>query len=159
MFQLLNTNLYVGSKYELNQTNEVNWAFVHACKTSHFERLGRQINTSPHYIIFEEDSHLYINWVDAPSPVMFDWNGEGIKNFIIALDFIDKWISTKKVFVHCDQGQSRSPAVVMLYLAKRSKLISADFEKAKLEFAKIYPDYFVDSGITKFIGQNWNNLI
>jgi protein tyrosine phosphatase len=158
MQQLLNTNLYLGSKYDLDQTNNFEWAFVHACKTSHLNRLGQQDKTSPYYIMFEEENHLYINWVDAPSPKMFDWQGQGVANFTKVLDFIDSHISGKKVFVHCDQGQSRSPAVAMLYMAKRQKSLPESFNKARIEFGKIYRDYFSDSGITKFIEQNWNLL-
>jgi protein tyrosine phosphatase len=156
MQQLLNTNLYLGSKYDLEQTNNSDWAFVHACKTSHVDRLGKQSSDSPYYIMFEEENHLYINWVDAPSPKMFDWQGKGVINFIKVLDFIDSQIKDKKVFVHCDQGQSRSPAVAMLYMSKRMKKIPQDFELSKIEFAKLYPDYFSGSGITKFIEQNWD---
>ena len=108
--------------------------------------------------MFEEKNYLYINWVDAPIPAMFDWQKQGITNFTIVLDFIEKWLKTKKVFVHCDQGQSRSPALGMLFVAKRMKKISPDFELAKLEFAKIYLEYFSESGIIKFINQNWDNL-
>jgi predicted protein tyrosine phosphatase len=158
MQQLLNTNLYLGSKYDLGITNDSDWAFVHACKTYHLARLGQQNNTSEHYIMFEEKNHLYINWVDAPSPKMFDWKGHGVINFTRVLDFIDSQIGDKKVFVHCDQGQSRSPAVTMLYMAKRQKSLPEDFYKARIEFAKIYTDYFSDSGITKFIEYNWENI-
>lgn len=158
MQQLLNTNLYLGSKYDLDKTNNHEWAFVHVCKTSHLARLGKQYNTSPYYIMFEEENHLYINWVDAQSPEMFDWQGQGVANFTKVLDFIDSKIRDRKVFVHCDQGQSRSPAVAMLYMSKRQKAISPNFDDARIEFAKIYPDYFSDSGITKFIQQNWEQL-
>ena len=159
MFQLLNTNLYVGPKHDLDKTNNDNWAFVHACKSSHILKLGEQFNTSPYYMMFEEDNHLYINWVDLPDPQRFNWNNEGVKNMVKALDFIDQWIESKKVYVHCDYGQSRSAALVMLYLAIRAKLISPDFNKAVIEFTEIYPDYFSDSGITKFIGLNWGELV
>ena len=137
MQQLLNTSLYLGSKYDLNLTNDNEWAVVHVCKTSHKARLGQQYNTSPYYIMFYEDNHLYINWVDAQEPKMFDWQGQGVTNFTKVLDFIDNFIQFKKVFVHCDQGQSRSPAVAMLYLVKRLKIISPDFYEAKIEFTKI----------------------
>ena len=158
MQQLLNTNLYLGSKFDLPFTNDTDWSFVHACKTSHLARLGQQYNASPYYIMFEEDNHLYINWVDAPLPKMFDWQGQGISNFTKVLNYIDSFIQSKKVFVHCDQGQSRSPAIAMLYLSKRLKSISHNFIEAKIEFAKIYPDYFSESGITKFIELNWDKI-
>ena len=59
-------NIHIGAKSDLYQLND-DWAFVHACKTSHKERLGytKPPKNEPYYIEFREQNHLYINWVDG----------------------------------------------------------------------------------------------
>ncbi len=48
---------------------------------------------------------------------MYDWSGPEV--FVRALDFIDKWYDGKNILINCDLGQSRSPTIALLYLAKR----------------------------------------
>lgn len=155
-------NLYIGSRFDLPETNEQEWAFVHATKKSHQERLGYFKSLPPdhpNYIFFEEDNHLYVNWVDAPQPRFYDYPiGTGISNFKRVLDFVDSWIDDRNVLIHCDQGESRSPTTGLLYLAKRTEVLTNDsFQLARLEFAKLYPQYN-PSGIALFVEQNWNNI-
>lgn len=148
--------IHIGSKHDLLQIkNEDNWGFVHACKTSHKERLGytRPPKDSPYYIEFEEENHLYLNWVDEPTGKLFK-----VQTFLNAMDFIDKQISKgREVFIYCDMGQSRSPSLAMTYLAKRTDYLSNNFAEAVKKFRAEYPP-FNPNGIIKFISLNWDKI-
>jgi len=147
-------NIHIGSKYELSLTDN-SWAFVHACKTSHQERLGytKPPKDEPYYIKFRDGNHLYLNWVDEPSGRYFQ-----VDTFITALDFIDEQIRAKQdVFIHCDQGQSRSPTLGMVYLAKRTDYLEDDFGSALNKFRAEY-SMFNPSGIIKFVQTNWDSI-
>jgi len=146
-------NIHIGNKYDLNHIDE-NWAIVHACKTSHQQRLGytKPIKDSPYYIEFLDKNHLYLNWVDEPSGKYFQ-----TETFQTALDFIDRYVKENNVFIHCDQGESRAPTLGLVYLAKRTDYLDNDFSKALEKFIKEYPN-FQPSGIIKFVQLNWENI-
>ena len=146
-------NVFIGSKGDLSQVDD-EWAVVHACKTSHQQRLGYTlpIKDSPHYIVFPDGNHLYINWVDEPSGRYFQ-----METFNEALDFIDERVKDKNIFIHCDQGESRGPTLGMVYLAKRTDFLDNDLGKAVQQFRIHYPNYN-PSGILRFVEQNWNEI-
>lgn len=162
MIQLSQTNLFIGDISDLHKVNEQGWAFIHATQTIHYQLFGWNRTTNkpdknhPNYIYYEKDNRLSLNWVDGAA-YLYDWSG--IETFIKTLDFIDKWIQKKNVLIHCDQGQSRSPTLGLLYLAKRVKTISNDsFIAAKKEFIKNYPNY-LPGGIGEYVQKNWNEII
>ena len=146
-------NITIGSKDDL-YTIKDNWAVVHACKTAHQKRLNYigSIKGSPHYIRFRDGNHLYLNWVDEPSGRYFQ-----VDTFIEAMDFIDEHIGDKDIFIHCDLGQSRSPTLAMVYLAKRTDFLDDDFDSAYSKFKGCYPG-FDPSGIIKFVQIHWNEI-
>ena len=124
-------NLYVGSKEDLRLTNENEYSFIHATKTMFKKNNNKVIN--------EENNHLYLNWVDSNDYKYFDYNNEGVSVFIRTLNFIEKWIREKNIFLHCDEGVSRSPTIAMVYMAKRLKCISNEhYIFAKRDFSNIY---------------------
>lgn len=152
MQNILNTNLYLGSKndYYLIESeieDKSDWVFVHCCRS--FYKNLKQKDTK--VIIINKD--LYIDWENLPDTSSFE-----ISDFILAMDFLDKYIKTNKILIHCDWGQSRSPTLVLVYLAKRLKLIPNTFIGALEQFVKIYPDYHLPSGISKFVKLNWNEI-
>ena len=162
MIQLQQTNLFIGCLTDLAQTNEQDWAFIHATQTIHYKIFGwdRTINkpdkNHPNYIYYENYNHVSLNWVDGAA-YLYNWSG--VETFIKVLDFIDKWIQKKDILINCDQGQSRSPTIGLLYLAKRAKIISNDsFISAKKEFIEIYP-YYSPGGIGEYVQKNWNEII
>ncbi len=141
-------NIYVGSKEDLIKTNEDDFAFVHATKS--------MFKGNKNEVLIEEENHLYINWVDSADMKYFDFENNGVKIFIKILDFIDKWIKVKKVFIHCDEGISRSPTIAMIYMSKRLKVINnKDHVYAEHEFQKIYENYWAGKGISDFVFKNW----
>jgi len=146
-------NIYLGNKKDYEKIkNKTEWAFVHASK-GFYDQAVKNPNiemTSNFYIL---ENHFYTDWVDQENLNLFKK-----PSFIKAMDFVDSWKKEKDVLIHCDYGQSRSPSLVMLYLAKRTNLLENSFFSALEKFKQIYPDYFFPSGISRFIKDNWNEL-
>jgi hypothetical protein len=161
MIKLSNTNLYIGAITDLAQVNYQDWAVIHATQTIHYKifnwdrKFNKPNKNHPNYIYYEEGNRFSLNWVDG-SAFLYEWSGP--ETFIKVLNFIEKWIQNKKVLIHCDQGQSRSPTLGLLYLSKRAKLIpSQSFDFARNEFVKIYP-YYLPSGIGDYVKTKWDNI-
>jgi hypothetical protein len=157
----ISQNLYLGSRNDLRNFSLADDAFVHATQTTHYEIRGWDIlfnpprKNHPNYLFWVKENRLSLNWVDGEA-YLFDLNGPEI--FIRVLDFIDKWIDDRKVFVHCDMGISRSPSIGLLYLAKRKNLITnKSFASAMSEFQMIYPIY-KPKGIGDYINQHWFDI-
>lgn len=161
MIQLPETSLFIGGIIALQQTHDQDWAFVHATQTIHYRFFGWNRSTNkpdkyhPHYIIYEKDNMLSLNWVDGAAH-LYNWSG--VSTFNKVLDFIERWHQEKNVLIHCDQGQSRAPTIGLLFLAKRLKSIPGDsFESAKDAFVKIYPNY-LPGGIGDYVRQKWEEF-
>lgn len=147
----VSNNLYVGNREDLSKINEDDFAFIHATKT--------MFKGAKNEVLVYEDNHLFVNWVDSADMKYFDFNNKGVEVFINILDFIDKWITVKNVFVHCDEGISRSPTIAMMYLAKRRKEISCkDHIYAERDFSNIYEMYWAGKGIQDFVFKNWYKI-
>jgi len=157
----ISENFFVGSKFDLNQFSLEDDAIVHATQTIHYKIMSwdRKYNKAkkdhPNYIVWENANRLSLNWVDGAAH-LYNWSGP--ETFIKVLNFIDKWINNRRVFVLCDLGMSRSPTLGLIYLAKRQKLIPNDsFASARLEFRKIYPMY-QPKGIADYVSQHWDEI-
>lgn len=132
------------------------WAVVHACKDPMHRLLvgytGRGCpKDSPEYLWAERENRLALNIVDAPKPEFFD------KGMIDkALNFIQQKLSEGlKVLVHCNQGESRSPSICLLYLIKNGIVKGETFEDCEAEFMKVYPEYNPNTGIRGFVKEHW----
>ena len=163
MINIPNTNLYISPLSDLNQRNEDDWVFVHATQTIHYQLFGwdRKHNkpnkNHSNYIIYEKDNHLSLNWVDGKA-FLYNWSGP--ETFVKVLNFIDKWIKSRKVLIHCDQGQSRAPTLGLLYLAKRLRTISNEsFTLAKKEFVELYYSRYTPGGIGDYVNHKWKEII
>jgi hypothetical protein len=161
MTQLPQTNLFIGTMNDIAQTNDRDWAFVHATQSIHYKIFGWNTTTNkpnkdhPNYIFYEKDNRVSLNWVDGAAH-LYNWSG--VETFNKILDFIEKWSNQRKVLIHCDQGQSRAPTLGVLYLAKRLKIIPDDcFISAKNEFIKLYPNY-LPSGIGDYVNDKWEKI-
>lgn len=164
MHNIYENELFIGSIYDLNEIykDKGNWAIVHATKSIHYRLLGwdfknsRLYQTHPKYIINECEDYISVNWVDSPSPKLYEWSKPA--TFIKILDFIDKWFGKRKIFIHCDRCLSRSPTVGLLYLAKRLKTINSNsFKEAYEDFIKIYSNYS-PSGIAIYVSEHWEEI-
>ena len=142
-------------------TNKKEWCIIHACQSYHYKVMGWSIHRRPNkddpkYLIYEEDHEMSLNWVDGAAH-LYDWYGP--EKFSHILDFIDRNIKTKKVFIHCDLGKSRSPSIGLLYLAKRIKIIPGQtFQLAFHAFKKIFPQYS-PGGIGIYIESKWQDIV
>lgn len=155
-------NLWIGSErdFENEVNNKLDWYVVHACKEPYHRQLlgytGRGApKEHPEYLLARRNNRLYLNLVDAPSAIFFD------KSIIdAALEFIHEGLANnKKVLVHCNLGESRSPSIGFLYLAIYTNMLPKTFLEAELDFIKIYPNYNPGNGIRGFMLNNWNNYI
>ena len=161
MIKIPETNLFIGTLNDLPKTKNQEWAIVHATQTIHYQifKWNRTTNkpdrNHPNYIYYEKDDRVSLNWVDGAA---YLYNRSGVETFIKILNFIDKWIPQKNILIHCDQGQSRSPTLGLLYLAKRAKTISNEsFLAAQKEFIQYYR-YYLPSGIGEYVEKNWNKI-
>lgn len=157
------SNLYVGTVGEaypiLRQQDE--WHVANVAKTLHLDLHGWSSadRNSPYYIIHENFHWISVNWVDSPNYRLFDYQNNGVNVVKQVLAFIQKSLEEgKKVLITCDQAQSRSPSIALLYLAKRAHTITdTSFADAKRDFLQIYPRY-APSGIADFLSAKWEQI-
>lgn len=158
MFRLGDTKLWVGGREASSLRDDPDWAVVNATKSVHSEILGwvgKPSGDDPYYLMYESGQLLSFNWVDGGAHT-FEWSG--VPAFVRALDFIDKWYESKDILINCDQGQSRSPTVALLYLAKRMHLIPDEsFAEARKAFQIIYP-FYAPNGIADYVSNNWSQI-
>jgi predicted protein tyrosine phosphatase len=155
----VHSNLFIGDQkdYERVVAGEEGWAIVHACKEPYHRRAlgyrGRGApKNHPEYLVARRGHRLILNIVDASNPDFFD------KGMIYeALDFIDEALSqNQRVLIHCNQGESRGPAIGLLYMAARLKALPTDsLEAAESAFRSLYPRYNPKKGIRGHLEQYW----
>lgn len=150
-----NQNDYIGVMFERDK-----WGFVLAAKEPfHRKALGYTgracEKTDPEYLMARRDEMLILNLVDAPRAEFFD------KKIIdAALDFIsDQIFNNKNVLICCNQGESRSPSIALLYLIKQGHIKGDTIEDCEAEFMKIYPEYNPGAGMRGFVKEHWRDYI
>lgn len=150
-------NLYVGSERDEQHVHgQAGWFFIHACKEPyHRQALGytgrAAPKTHPEYLIAKRGQHLILNLVDVDDPSY-------ISPEIIdaTLDAIKDNIQRSKILLHCNQGQSRSPGIALLYLLKHTNVLEQkDMLTAIEAFRAIYPPYAPARGMAEYIRLNW----
>jgi predicted protein tyrosine phosphatase len=155
----ITTNLFIGNQqdYESVVRYQPGWYVIHACKEPYHRQVlgytGRAVSKDhPEYLMAFRENRLILNLVDVDN---INFISPDIIN--TALKTIDDNIPTKKVLVHCNQGQSRSAIIGLLYLAQKGILKSQSFEEAEKEYFNRYPIYFPAKGIRDFAKINWSN--
>ncbi|PKP05700.1 MAG: phosphatase [Bacteroidetes bacterium HGW-Bacteroidetes-5] len=153
------SNLHIGSQedYENIVKHQEGWYVIHACKEPyHRDALGYKGRAAsmnhPEYLMAFRDNTLILNLVDAPDPAY-------ISKSIIdeAIKAIHDNINSMKVFVHCNQGFSRSAVIGLLYLHKVGLISTDNFSEAEQQFIVLYPWYNPGEGMRQFALSNWNN--
>lgn len=151
-------NLFVGDEQDYEQIVrfQSGWFVIHACKDPyHRQALGYSGRAAskdhPEYLMAFRENRLILNLVDVDnvnyvSPDIID----------TALKIINDNLSTKRVLVHCNQGQSRSATIGLLFLAHKGTLTSTTFEDAEKEFLLLYPNYKPAKGMRDYALLNWN---
>ncbi len=146
--------LYIGNQndYDMNVSRLSGWSVVHACKEPYHRRelgySGRGApKNHPEYLIARRGNRLILNLVDAPDP-------KYIPKEIIdaAIAFIhEELVKGRKVLVHCNLGESRSPIIGLLYLsALIESPLGATFMLAEQDFRRLYPSYNPGTGVRGF---------
>jgi hypothetical protein len=155
-------NLFVGSQedYEHYQSGMTEWIVIHACKEPyHREALGYTGRAAskdhPEYLIARRGNRLILNLVDVENPAYI---ADEIMD--AAVDEIHRALGAgQKVLVHCNQGQSRSPTIAMLYLGMRTEVLPrSSFEAARAAFTALYPLFSPAGGTLGFLQRRWPTL-
>lgn len=153
-------NLFVSDENSCFYEDRSDWVVVHACKhPCHLNGVGYQGNLHsghPNYLVLEKENHLFLNMVDMARQLSHTFTKPIIN---AALNFIERNIKEKKVLIHCNKGESRSPALALLFLAKKKSVLSNDsYCKAKEEFTKLYPGYNPGRGVEIYLNKYWREL-
>ena len=131
-------------------------AAKHPCHVGAVGYTGSLPKDHPEYLVAvrDEGRQLYLNIVDAPVPIFRH------EVFTAALDFLDVWAFTGPVLVHCNNGLSRAPSLVLAWLAKRGRKDWADmsFAEARAAFERLMPDYAPGKGIEQFLVEEWGRI-
>lgn len=149
--------IFVGCDHECFKNKE-GWVTVHACKSPCHQRAvgyrGSLPSNHPNYLVLERKNNLFLNMIDPPQPLFM------MPLFTDFLRFTkNHWNNGKKIFIHCNKGESRAPSLALLFLAKViGKISNVSFEKAKEEFLKIYPYYTPGIGIQIYLRDNWGKF-
>jgi hypothetical protein len=151
------SNLFVGSQDdEAAIRGQSGWFVVHACKEPyHRKALGYSGRGAPkdhpEYLIARRKGCLILNLVDVN-----DVNFIAPQIIDAALLDIHQNITSSKILVHCNQGLSRSPTIVFLYLLKHSDVLNGqDHPTSVRRFQTIYPPYAPASGMAEYVRVNW----
>ena len=146
-------------KSDTKELQEAPTATLHACKTCHQKVLGYKGSLDKDdqfYLVYEKFGNLFLNIVDMETPLLHMYMSTLIP---AALEFIERKIKIDDVIIHCNKGESRAPSIALLYLAKRSKLISNDsFIAARQDFLKLLPSYQPSKGIETYMENHWEDI-
>lgn len=152
--------IHIGTDKHCTFRPPEDWAIIHACKhPCHVKAVGYKGNLSkyhPNYLILEMDKHLVLNMVDMEREFHPDFTNPIM---VASISFIDKYIGNNKVLIHCNQGQSRSPSIAMIYLAKTGVISNGSLAEAAKSFKEMYKPYFPGRGITAYMNRNWDYLM
>lgn len=149
--------LYLGTDYDCFKGNG-DWTVVHACKSPCHQRAvnyrGCLPNSHPNYLILEIKNNLYLNIIDPPQPLFKP------QLFISFLDFSRRhWNSGNNILIHCNRGESRSPSLALMFLAKHISIISNDsYDQAKEGFKIVFPAYAPGQGIQIYLRKHWGEF-
>lgn len=139
-------NIYIANDKE-DKSSDYSWISIRAAKYPwHNELTGGVSNkSSPEYLFARRGNSLILNLVDAEKP-------EFISKICIdkAIEMMELYVSTKSIVVQCNEGFSRSPSIVFLYLVK-NKIITGDLKTALASFYVMYPKYRPGKGMFGFI--------
>lgn len=156
--QEVSDNLYVSDETGCQTTQgNSDWVVVHACKYPCHNRVcGNPPQGHQDYLKRDDGTDLYLNMVDMDQKQKHEFMGPMID---ATFSFVDRHIGSKQVLIHCNQGQSRSPSLAMLYLAKRTGSISEEsYSTAVQEFRELYFRFNPGRGIRLYLEDYWHQL-
>lgn len=135
-------------------------AVVHAakdpCHRAFVQYQGNLPPSHPEYLWALRGRDMALNLIDPPVPLF------RAESFIRAMDFMDTFREgDDPLLVHCNNGLSRAPSLVLLYMARRLKTIPDDsYAVARAVFETMIPPgtYQPGQGIQTFLAGNWEAL-
>lgn len=108
---------------------------------------------SPEYLLARRGNRLALNMIDPPKMEYLPqviWDA--------ALAFIDEAQDAGKTcIVHCNHGQSRAPAIAMLWMGQPGReLDDLRFSRALPRFcSSYYPEFLPGTGVYNWLEANW----
>jgi len=153
-------DLYVGDDSACRRASGDAWRVVHACKHPCHQNAvgytGSLPQDHPEYLTSRRDGDLYLNIVDMDRKLSHEFTEPIVT---AALDFVEDHHGEQQVLIHCNKGQSRSPALAMLYLAKRAgQITDAGYADARQEFDELYPQFRPGRGVDAYLRDYWSAL-
>lgn len=127
-----------------------NFSFVNCAKSPyHREAVGYKSNgcpkDHPEYLYAVRGNRFIMNWVDGDDPKYIS-----DKMIDAALTFMESAIELgNEIVVNCNQGLSRSPSLVLLYLVKHSK-ITGNYIEIINRFKELYNKYTPGCGCEEY---------
>lgn len=152
-------NIFVGSLLDYEELrDDISYAFVQACKEpSHRELVGYSKHLKPNhpeYLYAEKENRFAINIVDSDKAKYFS-----IPLFQAPVAFINNHLEKgRKILIHCNLGESRSPSIALFYLALIGVIKKSSYSEATKDFSDYYPKYKPNKGIKTFLENNWHRL-
>lgn len=132
------------------------WALVSAAKEPYHRALvrypGRAAPEGPERFSARRGRHLALNWVDVDDPKWFR-----VQEAVEAFNHIDAAQRMEiDCLVHCNQGVSRSPSLVLLWLRREVEdWRGMAFERAEERLRTVYPAYDPTDGVREFVRRHW----
>lgn len=153
-------NLYICNDqfncWDFDATSAVVHACKHPCHCKALNYKNRLEASHPNYLVLERDNHLVLNMVDMDKELDPKFTNPMLQ---AAMSFIERFIVKNKLLIHCNKGQSRSPSIALLYLARIKAISASSFEKAEEDFRLLYPLYTPGNGIRIYMKKNWATLL
>lgn len=145
----LDTDIYIGDDHDVEYAREHNLRILHCAKHPwHVYMAGDKLSQDdPQYMYAEKDGEAALNLVDTDTYAeqFQELFNDGVKKAFVFLDAADG-----PVFIHCNKGESRSPAIALLYIHHK-KLSNHTFDEL-LEIYKFKPK----GGIYNFVKRAWD---
>jgi len=158
MEQIIN-NLFLGSDNDHAYALSKGWPILVAAKAGpwgHQQELGYTSHGAPKdhtYYFVDHGNVRHLNLIDPDNPHLI-----GAEAINAGLEFIQKHIDNGPLLVHCNQGHSRGPSIVLMYLRTIGEMPNGYMQSQK-KFKTIYPMYAPQQGIDQFTRFNWRRLL
>jgi hypothetical protein len=123
---------------------------LHACRVPCWIRQIQPEGQRLAILPVEDD--LYLNLDDVRDPRYLY-----VRTFQAGMDWLDlnQWADP---LVHCNKGLSRAPTILLLWMARKRRISSFNFQSARHEF-EFDRDYRPGRGIEEFLTTRWEELM
>src|ERR1039458_9546391 len=154
-------NLWLGSDKDNETAANKGWPILICAKDGPFSHraelkyTGQSAPKGEQYYYVDRGNKRHLNLIDPDSPQLIP------KQVINAgLEWITTYMEDdiSPILVHCNQGKSRSPSLVLAYLRTVGEMPNG-FLQSEKKFKTIYPPYDPMQGIQSFMQFNWRNLL